>query len=449
MTVAFRDYSWTPLHARRPALDRLDLHIEPGERVLLVGPSGSGKSTALHAIAGALGTTLIGESRGEVEVVGRIAMVTQNPSSSIVADRVGRDVAFGPENLGLPRDEIWRRVDSALEAVGLHHGRDRFTSALSGGERHRLALAGALATEPDVLLLDEPTSMLDAQSAAEARDAVLQVVGDRSLLVVEHRFDLWLDHVDRVVVLEAGRMVFDGTVRTFRGASVPDALWMPGRPAPVPATVPADLVRPEVPVTVTARDLVVDRVTRTLRGTERTRAVDGLSVTLRPGEVAAFVGNSGAGKSTALLALGGLLAPVSGEVDAPREIGWSPQDPELGFVARSVREELAATAQALGRSVDVDALLEVIGLAGRAADHPYRLSGGEQRRLALVASCAHRPGLVLADEPTVGQDRDTWTVVAGWLGASARAGATVAVSTHDPDLPRDREVVLRHGVVVP
>lgn len=449
MTVAFRDYSWTPLHAGRPVLDRLDLRIDPGERVLLVGPSGSGKSTALHAIAGALGTTLIGESSGEVEVVGRIGMVTQNPSSSIVADRIGRDVAFGPENLGLPRDEIWRRVDAALEAVGLDHGHEHFTSALSGGERHRLALAGALATEPDVLLLDEPTSMLDAELAAEVRDAVVRVVGRRTLLVVEHRFDVWLDHVDRVIVLEAGRPVFDGTVSQFRVAAVPDALWMPGRRAPVPATVPERLVRPEASVSVVARDLVVDRVTRTLRGTERTRAVDGMNLELDPGAVTAFVGRSGAGKSTALLALGGLLAPVSGEVETPPVIGWSPQDPELGFVARTVREELEASPHALGRPVDVDALLEVIGLTGRADDHPYRLSGGEQRRLALIAACAHRPGLVLADEPTVGQDRGTWAVVAGWLGASARAGATVAVSTHDPDLPRDRDVVLRRGVVVP
>jgi len=296
VTIAFRDYSWTPLHAARPVLDRLDLAVGPGERVLLVGPSGSGKSTALHAVAGALGTTLVGESRGEVEVTGRIGMVTQNPSSSIVADRIGRDVAFGPENLGLSRDEIWHRVEESLEAVDLRYGLDRFTSALSGGERHRLALAGALATRPDVLLLDEPTSMLDPDLAVEVRDAVLRVVGERSLVVVEHRFEPWLEHVDRVVVLDRGRIVFDGTVADFLTAGVPDELWMPGRAAPVPAAVPEDLVRPAGPVVVEAHDLVVDRVTRTLRGTERTRAVDGLSLSLAAGTTTALVGSSGAGK---------------------------------------------------------------------------------------------------------------------------------------------------------
>ncbi len=449
MTVAFGEYSWTPLHARRPVLDRLDLRIEAGERILLVGPSGSGKSTTLHAIAGALGATLVGDASGSVEVVGRIAMVTQNPSSSIVADRVGRDVAFGPENLGLPRDEIWRRVDAALDAVDLHQGRDRFTSALSGGERHRLALAGALATEPDVLLLDEPTSMLDADLATAVRDAVLRVVGDRTLVVVEHRFEAWLEHVDRVVVLDAGRIVFDGSVSAFAGAAVPEALWMPGRPVPDPVSVPEDLVRPLEPVVVTASDVAVDQVTRTLRGTERTHALVGLDVELASATTTAFVGRSGAGKSTALLALGGLVVPLRGRVVGPAEIGWCPQDPELGFVATSARRELEATPHALHRSVDVEALLEAVGLSGRGDDHPYRLSGGEQRRLALAAAVAHRPGLLLADEPTVGQDRDTWAVVAGWLGSAARAGATVAVATHDADLPRDRDVVLDRGRVRP
>ncbi|MET1132618.1 MAG: ATP-binding cassette domain-containing protein, partial [Aeromicrobium sp.] len=337
MTIAFRDFSWTPLHGSRRTLDGLDLRVEPGERVLLVGPSGSGKSTALHAVAGALGATLVGEASGSVEVDGRIGMVTQNPSSSIVADRVGRDVAFGPENLGLPRDEIWRRVDAALESVGLPYDRERFTSALSGGERHRLALAGALATDPDVLLLDEPTSMLDPALVEVVRDAVLAVVGDRSLVVVEHRFEPWLDHVDRVVVLDRGRLVFDGSVARFLTAAVPDALWMPGRPTPVPVEVPAELLVPVEPARVRVSDLVVDQVTRGLRGSERTRAVSGLTLDLDPGTLTALLGPSGAGKSTALLALGGLIDPVSGVVEAPPSLGWCPQDPELGFVATSVR----------------------------------------------------------------------------------------------------------------
>jgi len=289
---------------------------------------------------------------------------------------------------------------------------------------------------------------LEPDLAVEVRDAVLGVVGARSLVVVEHRFEPWLDHVDRVVVLDHGRIVFDGSPAGFLVAAVPDELWLPGRPAPMPLVVPAHLVRPRESVEVAAQDVVVDRVTRTLRGTERTRAVDGLTLSLTPGTTTALVGSSGAGKSSALLALGGLLKPVSGRVTAPDEIGWSPQDPELGFVARTIRLELEATPHALGREIDVDALLEVIGLAGRGDDHPYRLSGGEQRRLALAAATAHRPGLVLADEPTVGQDRSTWALVAGWLGSAAAAGATVAASTHDADLPRDRDVEMKGGAVV-
>lgn len=448
MTIGFRDFSWTPAHARRPTLARIDLRIAAGERVLVVGPSGSGKSTLLHAVAGALGTTILGEATGSVDAVGRLGMVTQNPSSSIVADRIGRDVAFGPENLGLPRKEIWRRVDAALEAVDLRYGHDHLTSALSGGERHRLALAGALALEPELLLLDEPTSMLDAGLGDDVRRAVLDVVGDRTLVVVEHRFERWLDVVDRVVALDGGRIVFDGPVGEFRVASVPEALWMPGRPAPDPTAIPAELVTPVEPARIVARGMAVDQVTRTLRGTVRTRAVADLTVTLDPATITALVGPSGAGKSSALLALAGLLDPVAGSVEPPPDVGWSPQDPEIGFVATSVRREIEATPQALGREVDTEALLEAVGLAGRGDEHPYRLSGGEQRRLALAAAVAHRPGLLAMDEPTVGQDRDTWALVAGWMVSAARAGTTVVAATHDPDVPRHRELRLSHGRAV-
>jgi len=452
--VVFRDFTWRPLGRRDPVVAGLDLTVEPGERVLLVGPSGAGKSTLLHGLAGALGTTLAGDLTGLADVGGTLGLLLQNPSDAVVADRIGRDVAFGPENLGLDRDEIWRRVDESIAAVVLPYGRHHLTSALSGGEQQRLALAGALALRPDVLLLDEPTSMLDADTAASVRTAILHATGDRTLLVVEHRIEPWLDHVDRVVVLgRGGQIVSDGPVGAFRAGPAPDGVWFPGMPVPSPVEVADALVEPFAEaIEHRLDDVMVELVTRTLRGTQRTTALDGFSARVSSGQVSGFVGPSGAGKSTALATLGGLIRPVSGTVtpDLTKtrsralagRLGWVPQNPEHGFVTTVVRDEVALTARRIGRSVDVDELLDHIGLVRFAGSNPYRLSGGEQRRLALIAGLAHRPALLLLDEPTVGQDPSTWAAVAGWIGSAARAGATVAVSTHDPDLPLDHTVTL-------
>ncbi|HUQ00050.1 MAG TPA: ABC transporter ATP-binding protein, partial [Aeromicrobium sp.] len=208
--------TWRPLGRRRPTVAGLDLAVEPGQRVLLLGPSGAGKSTVLLALAGALGTTLAGDLAGTVRVGGRIGLVPQSPADAIVAEHIGRDVAFGLENAGLARDEIWRRVDAALVEVGLPYGRDHFVAALSGGELQRLVLAGVLALQPDVMLLDEPTSMLDPGRAADARDAIVRAAGERTLVVVEHRCEPWLEHVDRVLVMDAGgRIVADETPAAF------------------------------------------------------------------------------------------------------------------------------------------------------------------------------------------------------------------------------------------
>ena len=446
--VRFTGFTWRPLGRREPVIRDLDLEISPGERVLLLGTSGAGKSSMLHALAGALGTTIAGDVHGESVVDGRLGLLPQDPDDAVVADRIGRDVAFGPENLALPRDQIWRRVDEALEAVRLPYGRDHFTTALSGGERQRLALAGVLALRPDVLLLDEPTSMLDADHATSVRDAVLDVADGRTLVVVEHRFEAWLDHVDRVVVLAGGGLAFDGSVASFLDGPPIDGLWMPGLPPPEPIDVPDELVRPESDaLAVRAEDVTVDLVTRTLRGTQRTRALSGMDLALEPGTRTAVVGPSGAGKSTALAVLGGLIKPASGTVtpdlagrrsrELASDIGWVPQDPELGFVTTDVAAEIGRTGEVVERRVDVGAVLDVLGLGHLGAAHPYRLSGGEQRRVALAAALAHRPGLALLDEPTVGQDRHTWAAVAGWIAAASRTGATVGVSTHDDDLAVD------------
>lgn len=449
--VRFRDFSWRPMGRRNPVIAGFDLLIEPGERVLLVGPSGAGKSTLLHALAGALGTTIAGDLGGSAQVDGQLGLLLQNPSDAMVAERIGRDVAFGLENAAMPPDQIWPLVDESLAAVGLTYGREHFTAALSGGEQQRLALAGVLAMRPDVLLLDEPTSMLDRETADSVREAVLSAVGDRTLIVVEHRIESWLPHVDRVVVLGAGGVIVsDGTVEAFVTGVAPAGVWMPGMATPAPLEVPAELVRPAGDVlTVTATGVSVDLVMRTLRGSQRTRALSDFNATISPGRVTGFTGPSGAGKSTALAVLGGLLKPGSGEVSPGLRkmkssalaalVGWVPQNPEHGFLTVKVADEVRHTSARLERPVDVMAVLDVFGLTHLAEAHPYRLSGGEQRRLALAAALAHRPGIVLLDEPTVGQDPGTWAAVAGWIGSARTAGATVGVSTHDGDLTLDVE----------
>ena len=403
-------------------------------------------------MVGALGTTLPGDLSGTVEVSGRAGLVPQAPGDAVVAERVGRDVAFGPENLGVDRDTIWTRVDEALESVGLRQGRDHPTSALSGGELQRLALAGVLAMRPDVVLLDEPTSMLDAEHAASVRDAVARTVAadGSTLVVVEHRIEPWLDLVDRVVVLGADGTVIadlppDRFVAEHRDRLGDLGVWMPGLPAPTPVELPVEWVRPERVVDrVGWHDLTVDLVSRSLRGGTTTRALDGVDAVVSGGRVAAISGPSGAGKSTLLAALAGLVRPVSGRWEGPdrpfdrrrprdlaADVGWVTQLPEHGFVASTVREEVATTPQRLGRGVDADGLLEVLGLGRLAGVHPYRLSGGEQRRLSLATAVAHRPGVVLLDEPTVGQDRLTWAAVVGLATSAARAGAVVTTATHD------------------
>ncbi|MCW2830499.1 MAG: transporter ATP-binding protein [Aeromicrobium sp.] len=458
--ATFDGFTWKPLGRREAVVAGLDLSIGAGEHVLLVGPSGSGKSTMLLGLAGALGTSLAGDLTGSATIDGRIGLLLQNPADAVVAEHLGRDVAFGLENLRLGRDEIWSRVDAALASVGLPFGREHPTAALSGGEQQRLALAGVLALEPDVLLLDEPTSMLDADTAGTVRDAIVAAARGRTMIVVEHRIGPWLEHVDRVVVLSAGgQIVSDGDVGSFLAGPPPDGVWAPGMAVPEPIDVAADLVAPTGPgPSVELIDVSVDLVLRTLRGSQRSRALTRVSATLRPGRISAFTGPSGAGKSTAIGVVGGLIRVSEGTVTpdlramSSRSLaavaGWVPQNPEHGFLTRTVAEEVAHTARRLDVEVDVERVLDVFGLARFAPSNPYRLSGGEQRRLALAAGLAHRPGLVLLDEPTVGQDPSTWAAVAGWIGACRDSGATVGVSTHDPDLARDVDLEMLEGALV-
>ncbi|HWC20806.1 MAG TPA: ATP-binding cassette domain-containing protein [Flexivirga sp.] len=465
-----RGFGWRPLGRREEVISGLDLSFSAGQFVLLAGGSGAGKSTVLRALAGLLGEAVPGEQTGTVEVSAASGMLLQNPADSLVAATIGREVAFGPENLALPRDEIWQRVHECLSQVGLAYDASRSTSALSGGELQRLALAGVLAIRPGLLLLDEPTSMLDDDTADQVRRCVVDAARatGATTVVVEHRIGPWLPHCDRVVVLERGQVVADTTPSAFTAEHTPRMLnagvWMPGAPDPTPVAVDPGWVTPDRPGSaLQAESLQVDLSVRSLQGNVSHRALDGATTALQPGELTSFVGPSGAGKSTLLAAFAGMLRPSGGAItgaeppfarrrskDLAVAAGFVPQNPEHGFLRTTVRDEVACTATQLGRSVDVDGLLALMRLDHLAGANPFQLSGGEQRRLAVLAALAHRPGVVLLDEPTVGQDRHTWAAVTGWALAARDAGATVAVATHDHSLVElsDTVIQLKNGQAV-
>ncbi|MPR00035.1 ATP-binding cassette domain-containing protein [Modestobacter sp. I12A-02628] len=429
------------------ALRDVDLVVEPGERVLVTGASGAGKSTLLTAVAGLLDPDSA-ELTGELTVDGHpprdrrsgLGLLAQDPDSQLVMTRAGDDVAFGLENAGVPAEQIWPRVDAALAAVGFRHGRDRPTQALSGGEKQRLVLAGALVRRPGLLLLDEPTAQLDPDGAALVRSAVAQATADRAVtvLVVDHDAGPWLPLVDRVVQVGPDGVVEHG----------PD--WRP-----VPRTSGLQLPPGgDGPVLLAAH-----AAGWTYRGAAAP-ALPPTDVELRAGRAVAVTGRNGTGKSTLALLLAGLRAPTTGRVEAADEltagarrrephrwraaelvtrIGTVFQQPEHQFLTGRLRDELAlgplrsGSGDAAARAM-ADELLERLGLAAFADVNPFTLSGGQQRRLSVATALATSPRVLVLDEPTFGQDAATWRELVQLLAERRAAGCAVAVVTHDADL---------------
>ena len=428
----------------------------------MLGPSGSGKSTLLAALAGVLGGEEEGEERGALLVDGapptqgrgRIGLVLQDPDAQQVLAKVGDDVAFGLENLGVPPAEIWPRVRGALDAVGLEAPLGRGSAELSGGQKQRLALAGVLAMRPGLLLLDEPTANLDPGGVAEVRAAVERVVRDSgaTLIVVEHRVAVWRDLVTRAIVLGAdGRLLADGdTERVLdeRARELADAgVWLPGRQPLAPRGE-----RPGGAELLAADGLAVGRP----GGPVVARR---LELAVSSGEALVIAGPNGVGKSTAALTLGGLLPPKAGAVRASHELArgaasapirWSSrelltrigsvfQNPEHQLLAATVRAELAVGPRALGLpgvevAARVDELLARLGLDKLADANPFTLSGGQKRRLSVATALATRPRVLLLDEPTFGQDANTWDELVQLLRELLDEGDAVVAVSHDDEL---------------
>jgi energy-coupling factor transporter ATP-binding protein EcfA2 len=428
--------------ADRPALEDVSLELREGEVVALLGPSGSGKSTLLRALAGLVPHFHGGRFAGRVEVAeldtrrarpadlaGAVAIVFQDPEDQVVMSRVANEVAFGLENAGTAPEEIWPRVRAALGSVRAQHLGDRLVRDLSGGELQRVCLASALAMQPRLLLLDEPTSQLDPDGA-EAFLACVEELG-AAVVLSEQRVSRALGVADRALFVEDGRLLVDAP----RDEAV---AWLAEHR---PAYAGVEL---EPPADATPSDVVVT-IENAWFGYSSLPVLTGVELELRRGEIVALEGPNGSGKSTLAKLAVGLLDAQAGSVRLRGRAGYLSQDPGRYLACETVLEEVALGVD--GDRERVLAALDAVGLGWASRRHPRDLSSGERERLGLAAVAAGEPDLLVLDEPTRGVDPERKAELGVWLERYAEAGRAVLVATHDRGFPAHRRVTLeRDGV---
>ena len=478
------------------ALDDVTLEVCRGERVCVLGANGSGKSTLASVICG-----LLAPDEGDVELAGhavctggvpdlaayrdarrQLGLVFQNPDDQIVTSVVADDVAFGPENLGVPRAQISVRVARELRRVAMEKYAHADPSRLSGGQRQRVCIAGALAMEPAVLVLDEPSSLLDVRGRA----AIMRVMGrlaaaGATLVHVTHFMDEALA-ADRVVVMQHGHVALEGTpdeVFAAKNGQVIEALGLempfearlavalrqagaaggaiaaPGAPSDEkPATCAACAPAAE-PLAILARDLGFSYG-------PSARALDGVSLEVPARATTAIVGQTGSGKSTLLRLLCGLEAADTGSLtvcginaatkrgrrQVRRAVGYVMQHPERQLFAQTVAEDVAfgprnqrLSAAEVERRVAH--ALDLVGLADRRDASPFELSGGQQRLAAIAGVLAMEPELLVLDEPTAGLDPRGRARLRALMADLAAHGVTLLQVTHSmEDAARADHVVV-------
>lgn len=475
------------------ALDDVTLEVCRGERVCVLGANGSGKSTLASVICG-----LLAPDEGDVELAGhavctggvpdlaayrdarrQLGLVFQNPDDQIVTSVVADDVAFGPENLGVPRAQIAARVARELRRVAMEKYAHADPSRLSGGQRQRVCIAGALAMEPAVLVLDEPSSLLDVRGRA----AIMRVMGrlaaaGATLVHVTHFMDEALA-ADRVIVMQHGRMALEGTpdeVFASKNAQVIEALGLempfearlaaalradaadggaiaaPGAPSDEKPAAPAPAAEPPA---ILARDLGFSYG-------PGAQALDGVSLEVPVRATTAIVGQTGSGKSTLLRLLCGLEAADAGSLtvcginaatkrgrcQVRRAVGYVMQHPERQLFAQTVAEDVAFGPRNQGLSAAeverrVAHALDLVGLAGRRDASPFELSGGQQRLAAIAGVLAMEPELLVLDEPTAGLDPRGRARLRALMADLAAHGVTLLQVTHSmEDAARADHVVL-------
>lgn len=468
-----------------PAIRNISLEVQPGQVVMIAGASGCGKTTLARCINGLIPRSYKGELSGRILMQGQeisklslarisqmVGTVLQDPERQILGTRVLFEVAFGLENLGLPRPEIHQRVEEALARLKITHLRDRETFNLSGGEKQKVALAGVLAMHPDILLLDEPLASLDPASAQETLDTVRGLADDgMTVLMVEHRVeDVLRIRPERVLYMKDGEIRFDGPPNQLDEnvdyseikLPAPVIIQRAAKAPPPPRVIPYIHSQPELGTPLVQFENVTF-------GYDVERSVlHGINLTIRRGDIIAVLGPNGAGKTTLVKHAIGLLKPKGGRVlvngkdthqssvaEIANMLGYVFQSPSHMLFAPSVAEELAFGPKNLRHpaeqiKTDVARAVEIVNLQGYEETPPLSMSFGQQKRVSIAAVLAMRSRILVMDEPTAGQDYKNYM---NFMDAIIQMPGFEAILfiTHDVDMAvvyANRVLMVNNGTLV-
>ncbi|MDD1767471.1 MAG: ATP-binding cassette domain-containing protein [Methanomassiliicoccales archaeon] len=447
--ITVESLTFTYAGSNRPVLEDVSTQVEEGEFVLVVGKSGCGKSTLCRVLNGLIPHFYGGILSGRVFVDGRdtrktppsrcadlIGMVFQDPENQLVMTNVENEMAFGLENLGVPVPEMKERVLRYADYFDLRRFFHRFIPELSGGEKQKVALGSVLAMNPKYLILDEPTSQLDAENAALFLDFLTKVNTELKIgvILVEHRLERCLRYADRVILMDNGRIIADGPK-----IDIVPSLKEHGLIGGISRTLSSTTGEGELLLSARNVHFSYDEVS----------VLDGADLDLAEGELVAITGANGSGKSTLIRQLNGLLRPQSGSVTVlgkdvqsvttaalSREIGYLGQNPNDYLFEETLQKELEFTLLNLG--VDerewndrIEWTLSELDLEGFRETFPRDLSCGQRERAALATVLVGRPKILVLDEPTRGLDYWSKRKLGSVLEDLRRQGMTTLLVTHD------------------
>jgi energy-coupling factor transporter ATP-binding protein EcfA2 len=466
------------------ALHNLSFQVKPGEVLLIAGASGCGKTTLMRCINGLIPRTYHGEIHGEIRVFGKpvsemtmpelsqqVGTILQDPERQIVGSYVLNEVAFGLENLGLPRDEILQRADETLKFLGISHLRDRETFSTSGGEKQKVALAGVLSMRPRLLLLDEPLASLDPVSSHEALQ-FFRWLADQgiAIMIVEHRVeDVLAIHPENVLYLDNGEQLYYGAVDgllqvvDYHRLKLPAPIVFERAKNETPPVFKPLLHRSQNQPALLSFEDVHFHYSSTLPD-----VLHDINFKVYPGDVIAILGHNGAGKTTLVKHALGLLKPTQGRVllegkdtkkitvaQAARTVGYVFQSPTQMLFAPTVAQELEFGPRNLRYDpetikMNVDWAIHTVHLESELQTPPLALSFGQQKRISIAAILAMRSRILMMDEPTAGQDY--WNYLAFMDSILQMPGFdAILFITHDIDLAviyANRIILVYDGVIV-